>query len=239
MQNFVYADIEGNIGYFAPGAIPIRPRANGTLPVPGWTGEDDWTGYVPLDRVLRAFNPARGFVVTANNQALPDDYPYVISTNYEPGYRAARIIAMVEERPTPTVDDVARMQADVLSAQVAVLRPWLLRGESQGDQAADARARLAQWDGAVRADSAASALFEAWKGAAARRILADELGSDLWQEYDQEPAWRTKALHAIAGLGESPWCDDVTTEPHETCAAVLGLALDDALRDGAARFGIR
>ena len=180
MQNFVYADVDGNIGYFAPGAIPIRPRANGTLPVPGWTGEDDWAGYVPLDQVPRAFNPGRGFVVTANNQALPDDYPHIISTNYEPGYRAARIIAMVEERSRTTVEDTARMQADVLSAQVAVLRPWLLRGESHGDRAADAKARLAQWDGAVRADSAAAALFEAWKGAAVRRIFADELGRDLW-----------------------------------------------------------
>lgn len=237
MQNFVYADIDGNIGYFAPGAIPIRPRANGTLPQPGWTGEDDWAGYVPLDQMPRAFNPPRGFVVTANNQALPDDYPYVISTNYEPGYRAARVIAMVEERPTSTVDDVAGMQADVLSAQVAALRPWLLRAESHGDRTTEAKARLAQWDGAVRADSAAAALFEAWKGAAARRIFVDELGSDLWREYELEPGWKAKALHAVAGLGESPWCDDVTTEPHETCVVTLGLALDDALRDGAARFG--
>jgi penicillin amidase len=237
MQNFVYADIDGNIGYFAPGAIPIRPRADGTLPVPGWTGDDDWTGYVPLDRLPRAFNPARGFVVSANNQPLPDGYPYLISTNYEPGYRAARVVAMIEERSTSTLDDVARMQGDVLSAQVAVLRPWLLRGESTGTRAVDAKARLAQWDGAVRADSAASALFEAWKGAAARRIFADEVGGELWQEYNQEPSWKAKALHTLAGLGESPWCDDVTTEPRETCAAMLGLALDDALRDGAGRFG--
>jgi penicillin amidase len=237
MQNFVYADVDGNIGYFAPGAIPIRPRANGTLPVPGWTGDDDWTGYVPLDMVPRAFNPARGFVVSANNQALPDGYRYVISTNYEPGYRAARITAMIEQRPKQTVEDVARMQADVLSAQAAVLRPWLLRGESRGERAADAKARLSQWDGAVRADSSAAALFETWKAAAARRIFADELGAELWQEYDQAPSWKAKALHALAGLGESSWCDDVTTEPRETCAATLGLALDDALRDGAARFG--
>jgi penicillin amidase len=237
MQNFVYADVDGNIGYFAPGAIPIRPRSDGTLPVPGWTGEDDWAGYVPLDRMPRAFNPPRGFVVTANNQALPDDYPYVISTNYEPGYRAARIIAMVEEQPTPTVDEVARMQADVLSAQITVLRPWLLRAASHGDRTAAAKALLVQWDGAVRADSAAAALFETWKDRAARRIFSDELGSDLWQEYDRQPAWKAKALHALASLADSPWCDDVTTEPRETCAVVLGLALDEALRDGAARFG--
>jgi penicillin amidase len=237
MQNFVYADIDGNIGYFAPGAIPIRPRADGTLPVPGWAGEDDWTGYVPLDHLPRAFNPARGFVVTANNPPLPDGYPYVISTNYEPGYRGARITAMIEELSRPTVEDVARMQADVLSAQAIVLRPWLLRGESHGERAADAKARLARWDGAVRVDSADSALFEVWKGAAARRIFADELGRDLWQEYDQAPSWKAKALHALAGLDESPWCDDVTTERQETCAAVLGLALEDALRDGAALFG--
>ena len=41
-QNFVYADVEGNIGYQAPGRIPIRAAGDGSMPVPGWTGEYEW-----------------------------------------------------------------------------------------------------------------------------------------------------------------------------------------------------
>jgi len=237
MQNFVYADVDGNIGYYAPGAIPIRPRSNGTLPVSGWTGDDDWAGFVPSYQLPRDVNPVRGYIVSANNQALPDAYPHTISTNWEPGYRAARIVAMIEDRKMHSVDDVARMQADVRSAQVDALRQWLLRANAPDQRAGEAKARFGRWDGAVASDSAEAAFYEAWKAAATRRIFADEMGADIWRDYLQEPSWSTKALHAIARQGESPWCDDVTTDARETCAAILGLALADALGDGAARFG--
>jgi len=175
--------------------------------------------------------------VSANNQALPDAYPHTISTNWEPGYRAARIVAMIEDRKTHSIDDVAKMQADVKSAQLDVLRQWLLGAEAPDQRASDTKARFARWDGAISSDSADAAFYEAWKGAATRRIFGDEMGADLWRDYSQEPSWSNKALHAIARQGESPWCDDVTTEARETCATILGLALADALEDGAARFG--
>ncbi len=98
-QNLVYADVDGNIGYQTPGTIPIRTKGDGTLPVPGWTGEYEWDGYIPFDQLPFAFNPKSGFIVTANNQANPRDYPYLITMDWDYGQRAARIVDMIENAP--------------------------------------------------------------------------------------------------------------------------------------------
>ncbi|MGI9529636.1 MAG: penicillin acylase family protein, partial [Acidimicrobiia bacterium] len=66
-QNLLYADTEGNIGYQMPGNIPIRSQGDGTVPVPGWTGEYEWTGFVPYDELPFSYNPNSGYIVTANN----------------------------------------------------------------------------------------------------------------------------------------------------------------------------
>jgi penicillin amidase len=237
MQNFLYADVDGNIGYYAPGAVPQRMRGDGTRPVPGWSGDHEWTGYVPDDQLPRAVNPARGYIVTANNQAMPDAHPRLISTNWEPGYRASRIVEMIEQDGKHSVEDVAKMQADVRSAQARVLVPWLLQAVPGDATATVAMTRVREWDGVVAADSAAAALFEEWKAAAARRLFADELGAELWQEYEQLPHWIAKALHRVAVANESTWCDDVTTVASESCPVTLAAALGDALTSGQRRYG--
>src|SRR5581483_9996281 len=82
-QNFVYADVDGNIGYQTSGRIPIRSEGDGTLPVPGWTGEYEWTGYIPFDDLPMAFNPSDHYIVTANNQLVPSEYKYLITKDWE------------------------------------------------------------------------------------------------------------------------------------------------------------
>jgi len=66
-QNVVYADVDGNIGYQTPGNIPIRKQGDGLLPVPGWTDDYEWTGFIPFDKLPFSFNPPQGFIATANN----------------------------------------------------------------------------------------------------------------------------------------------------------------------------
>ena len=95
VQNVVYADTQGNIAYSLPGRIPIRAQGDGSVPSPGWTGEFEWTGYIPFESLPRAYNPPEGFIATANNAVVGPDYPYLIGTDFDYGYRAKRIVDLI------------------------------------------------------------------------------------------------------------------------------------------------
>jgi penicillin amidase len=117
-QNLVYADVDGNIGYQTPGNIPIRRNGDGSLPVPGWTDEYEWLGYIPFEELPTTFNPPEGYIVTANN-AVVRDYPYLISLVWAYGYRAQRIVDLIESAPGPIdVAYIQQMQGDNLPGAV-------------------------------------------------------------------------------------------------------------------------
>ncbi|MDJ0378406.1 penicillin acylase family protein [Cryobacterium sp. PH31-L1] len=161
-QNLTYADVDGNIGYQAPGLIPIRASGNGTLPVPGWTSQYGWTGYIPFDALPSTFNPPSGYIVTANNAATDPSYPYLLTADWDLGYRANQITARLQEliaAKTPvTAELMSEIQGDNYSAIAATLVPALQQVRLTGD-AADAQKLLDGWDYQVDADSAAAAYF--------------------------------------------------------------------------------
>ncbi len=96
-----------------PGDIPIRANGDGTLPVPGWTDEYEWTGYIPFEELPYTFNPAEGYIATANNQVPPRDYPYLITTDWDYGFRANRIVDMIENAPGKIdIAYIQKMQGD-------------------------------------------------------------------------------------------------------------------------------
>jgi len=108
-QNLLYADVDGNIGYQMPGSIPMRANGDGTLPVPGWTDEYEWTGFIPFDDLPYTFNPPEGYIVTANNRCQPWDYPYLITRDWDYGFRAQRIVDIIGNAPGKI--DIAYMQS--------------------------------------------------------------------------------------------------------------------------------
>ena len=97
MQNCVYADTEGNIGFYAAGLVPIRKHGNGAVPVPGSTDDFDWTGFIPFDDLPHSFNPPSGIIATANGRIVPDNYPYFITAKWEAPFRTARIFQLLRE----------------------------------------------------------------------------------------------------------------------------------------------
>ncbi|MGL3148850.1 penicillin acylase family protein [Microbacterium sp. A82] len=114
-QNLIYADIEGNIGYQAPGRLPIRGAGDGWLPQPGWDSAYDWTGFIPFEELPVSYNPSSGFIVTANNAIVTDDYDYFLSRDWDYGYRAERIAHMIERRAALaplTAQDMRDIQND-------------------------------------------------------------------------------------------------------------------------------
>lgn len=180
-QNFVYADEEGNIGYVAPGKFPVRREGHsGLAPVPG-DGRWDWEGSVPFESWPRALNPREGFVVTANNKAVPDSYPYRISLEWAEPYRAERIRRMILSAGRLGVKDMVRIQQDRRSLLFEDFRPVLEDLGPLGPRARQWRERLLRWDGDARPGSREAALFEAWY-TELTRLPAREVGRRYWDE---------------------------------------------------------
>ena len=114
-NNFLFADVDGNIGYLSRGEIPIRSGQNARLPVPGWIDEHEWQGNIPFEEMPRSINPLEGYIVTANNKPVDDDYPYYISSEFTPGFRAERVREALLALDKPTAADMAKVHNELIS----------------------------------------------------------------------------------------------------------------------------
>lgn len=102
--NFVYADVDGNVGYQSSGWHPVRKKGDGTVPVPGWTDEHEWEGYLPFGEMPWSYNPDEGFLVTANNKIHDESYPHLIGKDFLPPFRARRIAQLITGRDRHDVE---------------------------------------------------------------------------------------------------------------------------------------
>jgi penicillin amidase len=233
-QNFVYADVEGNIGYQSPGRIPIRASGDGSMPVPGWTGEYEWEGYIPFDELPRAFNPDEGYIVTANNAVVGPDFPHFISMDWDPGYRARRIVELIEADSSISMEDIHVMQGNSSPAWAEEVLPHLLvlpvtgtgRSAREERRLGEALELLRMWDRRADRDSAGAVLFESFRLHLIDLTFSDELGEQLLSRA------RDRVSDALVDLLEdeaSPWFDDVATPEVETRDEVLLVALEEAI----------
>jgi penicillin amidase len=183
-QNFLFADVKGNIGYYAPARIPIRKRGDGSVPVPGETGDYDWIGYIPFDKLPHTYEPAGGIIATANGRVVPDAYPFFITHQWDAPYRTARIFQLLEQPGKRfTVSDMMAIQTDIYALDDEWLAAQLVAaGDRHAAQTADAQYALGLlrgWDGEARADSSATLVCEVTRQTLLQRILRPKLGHDL------------------------------------------------------------
>lgn len=217
-QSWVYADVDGNIGYTASGAVPVRRSGVGLLPTPGWTDEGRWERFLAFDELPRAINPREGFIVAANNRIIGPEYPHFLAQDWDLGYRATRIREMLTTGGPFTAEDVRRMQMDTLD----VFARWARRYAADAAAAVgrrDLADRLRAWDGTMGADRTEPTLFYVWYRNLQRLTYADEL-------HGYAPA---QPLHRWLHAGGSPWFDDVRTPEHEDLAALAARAMREAL----------
>jgi penicillin amidase len=233
-QNLVYADVEGNIGYQTPGNIPIRANGDGSLSVPGWTDEYEWQAYIPFDELPYAFNPAEGYIVTANN-AVVRDYPYLISQVWAYGYRAQRIVDLIEGAPSP-IDTayIQQMQGDNFDQNAAELTPFLMQIDLGDEKLEQARQILEGWDYQNHMDSAPSALFKSfWKNLLAL-TFQDDLPEEAWP--DGGDRWYV-SVKDLVRQSSDPWWDNQTTAEIETRDVIFQQAFADAVTELSATQG--
>jgi penicillin G amidase len=180
-QNLIMADVDGNIGYHTRGRVPIRSAYNRWLPVPGWSGAHEWSGYIPFDEMPRTLNPETHWIATANNRVVGDEYPHYLSDDPGMGYRYMRIAELIRPLRDATADDSAAMQADRLSVFAREFVPLLIAIEPD-DDSREALALLRSWDYRLEPDSVPAAIYAATRDALMRLLVEPIFGPELTDE---------------------------------------------------------
>lgn len=155
----------------------MRSQANAWLPVPGWTGAHEWEGFIPFKELPRSHNPKSGYIVTANQKIVGEDYPYYISLDYAPEFRAKRITLRIKNLKKATVEDMAAVHADRISipAQHYLRHLATLHVNDEGSK--ESLAILQGWNGDTNRDSIAATIYEAFRIHLDRRVLQRLFGN--------------------------------------------------------------
>lgn len=249
--SFVYADRAGNIGYQLAGNTPIRKNGKGATPVPGWNDEYDWTGIVPFDELPHTYNPPEHLVVTANNAVVGKEYKHHLSLDTMNGFRAKRILDLLNQSDALTADDFATIQKDVYCIPAETFQKLtrafyyaILMHPALGKRGLTAREALDflnDWDCNLTPVSVAGALYQTTLYFAMKRLYTPWLG-DLTANFigiGFHPL-----LHPVNGTyvdraylialrilenEESEWIRDENHNP-TTSVDILANALNDAIR---------
>ena len=188
--NISYADVEGNIGHWVTGRVPVRARGQGLVPAPGWTGEYEWIGEVPFEEMPHALNPVEGYVVSCNHRIVPDDYPHYLGSVWMNGYRARRLINLFEEKGKLSPQDCRTFHVDfycIPGLELAAQFSDLAATEPKLQAALE---RLQTWDGHLTPTSVGGSLYE---------VTLYRLIMNLW-----EPTLGAELLHQYMGEGIHP-----------------------------------
>ncbi|MFQ5891321.1 MAG: penicillin acylase family protein, partial [Candidatus Methanofastidiosia archaeon] len=237
-QNIVYADVNGNIAYWMTGKIPIRANGYGLVPQEGWTGENEWIGYIPFEELPQIINPGEGFIVTANNKVIGDDYPYHIAYGWAPGLRAQRIRDLLESKPEVSIEDMMEIQRDNYSLAGENLKRYIvpiLIG-SQEEDAKKIGEILETWDNNASKESIGTTIFHVFMIKLAEKIFKDELGEELFSDYLGHQNFLYLAL--LRSLeGGSKFTDDVKTPERESMNDLVIRSAKDTLEFIEKEFG--
>ena len=261
-QNIVYADVEGNIGYQVPGLYPIRAKGNGLAPVPGWTDEYEWQGYIPYEQLPFVFNPEKGYIVTANNPVTTPNFPLPEGSEFAYGYRARRIAEMIEgfERGI-TAEQIALIHGDTFDLSAAETIPYLegldLRSEAEDppegeseregkkrqkrteeelEALEEARSRLLAWDNCLEEESGEAVLYGYFSIKLAEEAFKDQYPEGNWP-FDLGGRAQN-ALYYLLKDPHNPWWDDLRTQDkRETRDEILVRAFRKGYRAAVEELG--
>jgi len=223
MFNFVFADDKGTIAHRATGAVPIRSGPDGGLPrLAPADGRDDWTGFIPKDRMPGMVNPARAWVGTANNDTRPEGYPWYYTNYVSPHYRYTRMGQVLGAAQKMTVDDHLKLMQDDRNLQSDVLRGAIVAALKDDPAQRDLAAILQAWDGVDRAEQAAPLVYQTLYREIAIGTFKDELGDAVVNDMLSTWYFWQQRFDALVATPDSVWFDDVSTkDKRETLSDVI------------------
>ena len=231
MQNLVAADTAGGIAFKAIGKVPLRHEGNdirGVAPSPGWDAIYDWSGWLPYaqtPQLDQAAIEAAGWLATANQRITPPGYPVFMGQDWTAPDRHARINHLLALREKHDLDAMQKIQADQLSPSAVRLLPFLqeaLQKKSLHPLAAQAAGVMQDFDGIMRAETAAPLVFAAWADELTRGVLGRKLGMDLFNSLYGKRHFRS-VIEGIMLRNDTDWC---AGECAAQASAAMGRALD-------------
>jgi penicillin amidase len=202
-QNFVYADVDGHIGYYAAGQIPIRKEGDGSFPYEGAKGEGEWVGYVAFKDLPHLYDPPSNLIVTANNRVVGKSYPYNITHNWSDPYRARRIYDLLTTKGKLSADDFAAIQGDTYSTAGMMLAEQVIKSARSHSDSPEWRQMLEvfqSWDGTAKPESRAMPLAIIMRQIIRWHILEAALGAARAGEYN----WASSYVFVDKILQERP-----------------------------------
>ncbi|HEX2391474.1 MAG TPA: penicillin acylase family protein [Solirubrobacterales bacterium] len=199
-SNLVWADRHGSIGYKLIGRLPRRPGGCPDLPKPGWSGEFEWDGTVPYEELPELTDPESGFLLTANNRTVGDEFPHHITSEWLDGFRAKRIEQLLEATEKHDVESFEAMQSDNLSLPGLETARRLGRLQPSGQRERSAIERLRGWDGRLDPETIAGTIYQAFLLRLAREVARAAIGDrDLCER------WLDRADNGFTPHVTSPW----------------------------------
>jgi len=229
MQNVVMADVDGNIAYQAAGVAPkrvIQQGLYGVAPAIGWEKQYDWSGYVPYDHLPTSMNPEQGWLATANQKIIAGNDPNPLTGDWDLPTRYDRIVELIKSKSSHNLESMKAMQADTLSLGATPLLELFKASSPSHPLGAQAIKISQNFNGDMKADSAAALIFNAWADQLTRKLF-----SRLSYLFTENYGARHFRLPLITQLQNpnSPWCDDPQTALIETCLEASNKAYDQAL----------
>jgi len=199
-SNLIWADRHGSIGYKLIGRLPLRRGGCPDLPKPGWGGEFEWDGTVPYEELPEETDPERGYLITANNRIVGNDYPHHITSDWLDGYRARRIEELLRASDEHDVEGFEAMQSDNLSIPGLEVARRLGRLAPSGQRELSALERLRSWDGRLDPGTIAGTIYQAFLLRLAREVARAAIGDrDLCER------WLDRADNGFTSHVTSPW----------------------------------
>ncbi|WP_431028244.1 penicillin acylase family protein [Lysinibacillus sp. LZ02] len=183
-QNFVFADTSGTIAYRANGNVPIRKIGDGKLPVPGDSSQYGWEGYVPYDELPTVMNPEEGYIATANNEIIGEEYSYYITDFWAQPYRYERIVELLESKDQLSVQDMKDIQMDTVNLYAAEFLPYFIEtlkvADTEGKYTAII-ASLEAWNYDEAIDSNAALIFNFMMEEVKETLFMDAMPADVYK----------------------------------------------------------
>jgi penicillin amidase len=233
-QNFLYGDAEGNIGYQCGALLPARGKQRTLLPLPGWEKSSDWRGFVPFDQLPRTFNSPQGYIASANDRMVGDEYPHYISDLWEPDSRIRRLHEVLSRPEVFSLQDAERLQNDAHSVHARETLPLVLavcEPEPLGVPDEEVIFQyLRNWDFAFAEADIASSIFEHFFVRLLHNIYKDEMGEDLFHDFVILGSIPIRVTERLLKEGISSWFDDVTTETVETRDDIIRKSMREAIQ---------